>query len=70
MFLLETFLPYLITNKRKLSSLFFTQWLVWVRNLLPIDLLEWDFENRMCCLYLVINSIAVFNLILISVDFM
>ena len=73
MFLLETFLPYLITNKRKLSflfTLFFTQWLAWVTNLLPTDLLEWEFENHMCCLYLIINSIAVFNLILILVDFM
>lgn len=63
MLLLETFLLYLTTKKKKFSSLvrLFSlrqMWLIWVRDLWPIALLlEWELENSMCCLYLVIHYV-------------
>lgn len=63
MLLLETFLLYLTTKKKKFSSLvrlfsLSQMWLIWARDLWPIALLfKWELENSMCCLYLVIHYV-------------
>ena len=61
--LLETFLLSGTTREKKLSSsvgllLLSQMWLVRARDFLPLGhSLEWELENSMCCLYLVINHV-------------